>query len=104
MMASPRPRWKIRVIYVLTELYRPISMKLLAECCKLDEVKVQEMLDDWDQFLHSSMIENTACYNLYHTSFTGFLHRKKIVQAAGITIKGINRRISEWLYGESNVE
>lgn len=104
MMASPLPKWKIQVIYVLTELYKPVSRKLLAECCKLDEIKVQEILDEWEQFLHSSMIENTARYSPYHTSFTDFLHRKEVVQAAGVTIKGINRRIAEWLYGESNGE
>jgi len=104
MMAKRRPSSKIRTIYVLTELPRPISRKLLAECCKLDEVKVQEILDEWDQFLHTSVIDNTVCYSLYHTSFTDFLHRKEIIQAAGVSAKKINRIIVEWLYGKSKDE
>jgi TIR domain len=105
MTARPLPRSKIRIVYVLSELRRPLSRRLIAELAAderlgLDELTVQEVLDEWDQFLHEQVVEGTRRYSVYHTSFRDFLHRKDIVQAAGVTIEAINELISDSLWGE----
>jgi hypothetical protein len=104
MMARPLPRVKIRVVYVLSVAQRPISRSLIAqfandETMQVDELMVQEVLDEWDQFLHEKKENGTTLYSVYHASFRDFLHRKDIVQAAGVTIQGIHGLIADNLWG-----
>jgi len=97
MMTKPLPELKIQIIYILSELHKPISTELLADCCRQNEVQVQEIVDEWTQFLHRKVIDHKVRYSLYHASFRDFLNRKEIVKAAGIDIRDINALISEWL-------
>lgn len=105
MMAKPLPRDKIRIVYILCEVHQPVSRTLICEFATdqthpIDELTVQEVLDEWRQFLHDQQIlESAPRYSLYHTSFRDFLHRKDIVQAAGVTIQGIHAIISGDLWG-----
>jgi hypothetical protein len=105
MKDRPLPRTKIRIIYIMCEVGRPVSRKLISdfssdEAVQVDELAVQEVLDEWSQFLHEEPSPEGKRYSLYHSSFRDFLHRKDIVQAAGVTIKGINALIGDTLYGE----
>jgi hypothetical protein len=104
MTAKPLPRNKIKVVYVLSVARQPVSRHLIADFTTEDALTVQEVLDEWDQFLHSDIIDGQTRYSVYHTSFRDFLHRKDIVQAAGVTITGINKLIAdnlwEGLFGE----
>lgn len=110
MKAKPLPRVKIRIIYVLCEARLPVSRRLISEFAsdqafQVDEFTVQEVLDEWGQFLHKQPLPDDFRYSVYHSSFRDFLHRKDIVQAAGVTIKDINALISNnfWneLFGEN---
>jgi TIR domain len=105
MTARPLPVAKIRVIYVLSELRKPLSRKFIAELgsnaeLRLDELTVQDVLDEWSEFLHEQPVDNSKRYSLYHASFRDFLHRRDIVQAAGVTIEGINALISDTLWDD----
>jgi len=104
MTAIPVPKTKICVIYVLCELRKPIRRKLLAQCCGVDEIEVQQILDEWEQFLHKVPQDDGLRYSLYHDSFAEFLHRKEVVQAARVNIKDINRLIARWLWGDLDDE
>jgi WD40 repeat protein len=68
---------------------------------------VQEVLDDWKQFLHEQAADDGPRYSVYHFSFREFLHRIDIVQAAGVQIKDINIQISsnlwEGLFGAADL-
>ena len=55
------------------------------------------------QFLHQTDDEVPA-YSLYHGSFRDFLHRKDIVQAAGVTLPGIHALIADRLWESLFVE
>lgn len=97
MLAKPLPRTKIKIIYVLTEVYQPISLQLITEFAQEDVLTVQEVLDKWQQFLHEQHVDGETRYSVYHTSFHDFLHEQKIVQAvkeAGVTIENINAQIA----------
>jgi transcriptional regulator with XRE-family HTH domain len=100
MTASPLPKERIKVIYVLSEVRRPVSRALLSDFCKEDEITVQSILDVWIQFLHKQRVDKENRYSLYHNSFRDFLNRQDIVQAAGFTVEGINKLIGDNLWGD----
>lgn len=105
MRTKPLPRDKINIVYVLCEVRQPVSRSLILDFAregnaKLEELDIQEVLDEWRQFLHIQPVDEEPRYSVYHTSFRDFLHRKDIVKAAGVTIKGINKMIADNLWRE----
>lgn len=100
MTAKPLPRTKIKIVYVLAEARKPVSRQLISEFSGEDALTVQEVLDEWQQFLREQRIDGQTGYSIYHTSFQDFLHCQDIVQAAGVTIQGINAMIADNLAQE----
>jgi hypothetical protein len=103
MTARPLPRVRIRIVYILSEVQQPVSRKLITQFAdsqelRIDELTVQEVLDEWDEFLHEQPHPGGTRYSVYHASFRDFLHRKDIVQAAGVTIQGIHGLIADNLW------
>ena len=70
----------------------------MSNIVKEDHIAVQEVLDDWWQFLHRQVTDGETHFSLYHTSFRDFLHRIDIVQATGLTIPEINAAIADNLW------
>jgi hypothetical protein len=99
MQTKPLPTTKIKIIYILAEVRQPVSRSLIAEFAKENELTVQEVLDEWEQFLHRHHVNEQTRHSVYHASFREFLHRKDIVQAAGVTVEGINGLIDDGLSG-----
>jgi hypothetical protein len=89
---------KINVVYHLSESHQPISRQLISEYIGEPQLTVQEVLDEWQQFLHKQPIEGEICYNVYHASFRDFLHRQDIVQAAGVSLKAIKKQKTDTLW------
>lgn len=100
MTAVPLPQVKVKIIYVMAEVRQPVPRYLVSEFAGEDQLTVQESLDEWAQFLHQVTLEEQPHYSLYHTSFRDFLHRKDIVQAAGVTLQGIHALIADNLWQE----
>jgi hypothetical protein len=98
MKSKQLPEDKIRIVYILCEVRRPVSRHLLADFAKEEELKTQAILDQWGQFLRENQEGQQKQYSLYHTSFRDFLHRKDIVQAAGVSLEGINKIIADNLW------
>jgi hypothetical protein len=103
MRESPLPRPKIRVVYVLSVANRPVSRREIARFgsdadVRLDELTVQEVLDDWEPFLHRTRADGRARYSIYHNSFRDFLHAKEIVQASGESLTDVHRLIADDLW------
>ena len=103
MRAKPLPKVKIRIVYVLADARRTVSRGLIARLASteevpVDELAVQEVLDEWDEFLREHREDGRTLYSVYHTSFQDFLHRRDIVQAAGVTLKNINALIADNLW------
>jgi hypothetical protein len=84
----------------MAEVREPVSRRLISEIASQDELTIQEVLDEWKQFLHQQQVEGQILYSLYHASFRDFLHRKDTVQAAGVTIGDINLQIADNLWDE----
>jgi hypothetical protein len=103
MTARPLPRVRIRIVYVLGVARAPVSRRLIAHFANdaalpVDELAVQEVLDDWDQFLHEQKQNGETVYSVYHASFRDFLHRRETVQAAGVTIEAIHALFADNLW------
>ncbi|BAY80500.1 hypothetical protein NIES25_69880 (plasmid) [Nostoc linckia NIES-25] len=98
MNAKPLPHTKLKIIYIMGEIHQPVSRSLISEYAEEKELTVQDVLNEWEQFLHKQLIEKQTCYSIYHASFLDFLHRKDIVQAAGVEIRKINAMIADVLW------
>ena len=98
MTAKPLPRTKLKIVYIFSEMLEPMSSRLISECASEEQLTVQEVIEEWEQFLHEQPIYNQTCYSIYHASFQDFLNRKDIVQAAGVDIKDINAMIADRLW------
>jgi hypothetical protein len=104
MIAKPIPRDKLKIVYVLAELQEPVSRSLISEFAQEDPLTVQAVIDQWREFLREDVVDQQTCYSIYHASFSDFLHRKDIVQAAGDLLGQVKRQIADdlWagVYGE----
>ncbi|MEG3960375.1 ATP-binding protein, partial [Microcoleus sp. herbarium2] len=96
-------RRKLKVIYLLTKVRKPVSCDILADFAEEDALDLQEVLDDWEQFLRRNS-DTPPDYSINHASFQRFLHRKDVVQKAGVSLQDIETAISDnlWedLYGD----
>ncbi len=80
MQDKPLPKLKIKIVYILSVLHKPRSRQLIAKFASVkDEIIVQEILNEWSQFLHFSQIQGQTRYKVYHASFADFLFRKEII-------------------------
>jgi len=87
-------RTKIKIIYILSAVQKPVSRTLLADFAGEDELTVQEVLTECRPFLARTEAEGQKRYSLYHESFREFLHRSDVIEAAGMTWQGIHDLIS----------
>jgi hypothetical protein len=83
MITEPLPMHKVAIVYFLAELREPVSRRLLAELSGEKAVTVQQVLNEWKQFLREVQVDDETRYSVYHQSFCDFLYRKDIVQAYG---------------------
>ncbi|NMG60123.1 hypothetical protein E1H12_16770 [Geitlerinema sp. P-1104] len=108
MVTKPLPRTKLKIIYLLSKTRKPVSCDLLADFAEEDPLTVQELLDDWEQFLRHRFVNGEDVYSIYHKSFQDFLFNLKTVQKAGISLRDIEQAIVDnlWedLYGEDEEE
>ncbi|MGB0385588.1 MAG: CHAT domain-containing protein [Ardenticatenaceae bacterium] len=100
MNNMPLPRTKIKIIYLLAEVREPVSQSLIAEFAEVNQLTTQEVLNEWYPFLQEQRVEMQTRYSLYHSSFRDFLHRQDIIQAADVSIQGINALIANNLWGK----
>jgi hypothetical protein len=105
MNAKPLPRFKLKLIYMLSLFPQPISdslmIKIFSHAGEEDEeleIRVQEILDEWSRFLRKKNKYGQTFYSLYHGSFREFLHRKDIVQKAGIKLQKIIDMMTDSLW------
>lgn len=83
MLTEPLPMHKVAIVYFLAELREPVSRRMLAELSGEKAVTVQQVLNEWKQFLREVQVDDETRYSVYHQSFCDFLYRKDIVQAYG---------------------
>ncbi|WP_375490807.1 ATP-binding protein [uncultured Nostoc sp.] len=94
MTADPLPVEKIKIVYILGEVREPVSRRKICNFSGEDEYAVQQVLNEWKQFLHELMKEEKR-YSVYHASFRDFLHRQDILEKHPVTIPGIHQLIAK---------
>ncbi|MEA5534410.1 helix-turn-helix transcriptional regulator [Crocosphaera sp. XPORK-15E] len=98
-------RIKINIVYLLTVVSRPISRQLLSEFATVGELqvteyRVQEVLNEWSQFIDKIPVDGETRYKVYHQSFADFLKSDEMVKAAGVEITNIHGIIADRLWQE----
>lgn len=94
MTANPLPVEKIKIVYILGEVREPVSRRKICDFSGENEYAVQQVLNEWKQFLHELMKEEKR-YSVYHSSFRDFLHRKDILETHPVTLLGIHQLIAK---------
>lgn len=101
MNRHPLPTDKINVVYALSAVKRPTSLKLIARYAQVDVVTTQMILSEWEDFIHVEMVDDNGnlveYYRIYHASFREFLYDHKIIQAANMDERELNKRIGREL-------
>ncbi|NER29593.1 MAG: hypothetical protein F6J89_18710, partial [Symploca sp. SIO1C4] len=95
MTTKPLPRNKIKIVYVMCALRGAASREVIAKYSKQNELTVQEVLEGWAQFLQKQESYQPPRYRFYHESFRDFLHRRDIVQAAGVNLPDISAEVAD---------
>ena len=72
MKKRPLPRTKLNIVYSFCEIGLPVSCQLIARVIKQDQVTVQEVVDEWQQFLHKQSIAGQKCYSFTTRAFRIF--------------------------------
>jgi len=95
MTANPLPIEKIKIVYILGEVKQHVSRQQICDFSGEDTLIVQTVLNEWEQFLHELLKDNSRRYSVYHASFRDFLRRKDILEKTGLTIPGIHLLIAK---------
>lgn len=94
MKDDPLPVEKIKVVYILGEVREPVSRRKICDFSGEDKYAVQQVLNEWKQFLHE-LVKEEKRYSVYHSSFRDFLHRKDILETHPVTLPGIHQLIAK---------
>ena len=96
MTRNPLPELKIQVIYILSLVVMEVSREFIADLLNgASSTSIQEVLTEWAQFLHRQEYPQGPRYSVYHSSFRDFLHKKDVVQAAGVDLKKLHQMLAE---------
>ncbi|MDB9456191.1 hypothetical protein [Dolichospermum circinale] len=94
MTKKPLPKDKIKIIYVMCALKSAVSREMIVKYSQQDDLTVQEVIEDWTQFLQEQKTYQPPRYRFYHESFRDFLQRQDIVQAAGVSLPQISAEVA----------
>ncbi len=99
MTSRPLPKDKIKIVYTICALRRPVSCEEIAERSGQEKLIVQDVINKWVEFLHEQNNYQPPRYNFYHESFRDFLNRQDIVEAAGESLQSISAEVAKNLAG-----
>ncbi|WP_335074657.1 hypothetical protein [Nostoc sp.] len=64
------------VLSVLVQVSLPLSAEVIASAIDADEYDVEEVLENWHEFLTLQQIDGEIRYSLYHSTFQDFLSKQ----------------------------
>jgi hypothetical protein len=90
---DPLLEMKVKIIYVISNLAREaVSRGPIAKSVGEKDLKVQQVLKEWESFLRQQQVSGEIRYSIYHNSFREFLAKDEIVQSAGVNVEELNRQ------------
>src|ERR671933_2942095 len=76
MKGKALSRVELAVLNILVLQEQLISAEAIAQMIDEDEYEVEEVLENWIEFLQQQRIDGETCYSLYHSSFRDWLGRQ----------------------------
>ncbi|OUL32458.1 ATP-binding protein [Nostoc sp. 106C] len=76
MAANQDEEFSLAVLNVLVKQQQSISIEAVAQLINADEYDVEEVLENWFEFLHQEQIAEEKYYSFYHSSFREWLADK----------------------------
>ena len=96
-MNDSSKKMKVMILFILVEIGTPISGEMLFEIVNEDECDVQNILNEWIEYLKPQTIDEDICYSIYHASFLDFLKAKKEFNPTRRLFEDVNQRIVDYL-------
>lgn len=95
---------KVIILYIIVEWNTPpISLSDIAAIANTDEYEVEEVLEEWCEYLRVQTInedgEEDKCYRVYHASFLDFLKSRRKLDKKRKLFEEVNQRIASYVYG-----
>ncbi|WP_016950831.1 hypothetical protein [Anabaena sp. PCC 7108] len=87
---------KVMILFTLLEIATPIPCEMIFDILNQDECDVQNVLDEWIEYLRKSNIDGDICYSIYHASFLDFLKTKRELKATRKLFTEVNQRIVDY--------
>ncbi|WP_306790442.1 NACHT domain protein, partial [Tolypothrix sp. FACHB-123] len=87
---------KVIILFILVEIGTPIPCEMIADVAEKDEFEVQDILDDWLEYLKKQKVDGDDCYSIYHASFLDFLQAQRVLQAKRQLFTEVNQRIVDY--------
>jgi hypothetical protein len=78
------------------EIGTPIPCNMIIDILNQDECDVQNILDEWIEYLRTQNIDGDICYSIYHASFLDFLKGKRELKANRKLFTEVNQRIVDY--------
>jgi len=73
---SCKTELKLSVLKVLVQFSSPVSAEVIAHIINADEYDVEEVLENWVEFLTIQQSDREICYSFYHDNFRHFLSKQ----------------------------
>jgi hypothetical protein len=67
---------ELALLNILVQQTQPISIKAIAQITDEDEYEIEEVLENWIEFLQPQQISGETHYHLYHSSFRNWLSKQ----------------------------
>ncbi|WP_174783352.1 MULTISPECIES: NACHT domain protein [unclassified Dolichospermum] len=96
-MNDSSEKMRVMILFILVEIGTPISGEMLFEIVNEDECNVQNILNEWIEYLKPQTIDEDICYSIYHASFLDFLKAKKEFKPTRRLFEEVNQRIADYL-------
>lgn len=95
-MNNSSKEMRVMILFILVEIGTPISGEMISEIINKDECHVQDVLDEWIEYLKLQTIDEDICYSIYHASFLDFLKGKREFKATRKLFTEVNQRIVDY--------
>ncbi|WP_168491188.1 NACHT domain protein [Anabaena sp. UHCC 0204] len=87
---------KVMILFILVEIGTPISSEMMFDIVNEDECDVDDILNEWIEYLKPQTIDEDICYSIYHASFLDFLKAKRELKPTRNLFKEVNQHIVDY--------
>jgi len=103
-MNDSSKKMKVMILFILVEIGTPISGEMMFDIVNEDECDVDDILNEWIEYLKPQTIDEDIYYSIYHASFLDFLKGKKEFNPTRRLFAEVNKRIADYLEQEDENE